>query len=1324
MVFKPFTHLARQSFAKTFTHGYAQSVVAATQSSYASSTTPFASFGNHNAHRHGKSGTSQLHTTFHSVSSPIGIPNKPIGNTSGNENDDGGLAAYYDAWQKQQQHHEEKEWKQFQFPKRIGWKAPSAIIEGKEKGKGREKIDITLHPSPSDRGGIDRSYSASAVDDIKKAEDKATEVAAIATVDEAIANEISSLQQSSTAREEGPLAAYVDSKVSEVKEHSTESRRLESPSTISTDATAVASDLSPLSSDLSASTSVQDSESQALSEHIDILNQSQRYAEIPPVFESMLIQGLRPSIKAYNGLLAAAIHLPRDKHQIVPKALNVYSDMLRRKLLPDTAFYNTLIRLLSHRAMDVHKMKAVLDVKRLRFGGLNESGRFFFKSNETEYDILVEDDAISNAVKLFDTSLSDIQPRTYTSETYDHLITACAQHNRVDDMIRIYSHMESLKITPVADIFPSMIEAFSKSGDLSSAVECYNEYKALAIANDAGEPTLIDRNDKEVYAALVKAYSVNGNREGGNRFLAKIIDSFKSTTESREERLAAVQDIVVLDALVQEYLDKGNFAEAIKTVEERDLTFSARNLAMVRICSTAADRNEADFATKAYECTDPAKAESSSAVLSMLALHIRQGNVDRAREYWTILTTSSELDSAMIEPTVMYSVALIGGGHVDEGLMQARQGFGRIRAFTKLMCAGSEVAEQIDEGIELIGLFLAENGVVPSPQASVSFLWAMVENGGLVSPVAEQMLGSLDSENIASLSWQDLTLALQVEAEILSTRTIHQDSIHLVRFGHLLEALFGCGLPLEKHTSELIERTLKAISPQRPDLALKWQNYRLPSVQPPFVPAAFTPQPTTAVSTYADSFDPYAATTDHRSSALIADELDNQKIRPSVGLNEALIRFRNIRRAGRHPRYIVYAKLITSAAKEGRTNLVHDIIGMARQDIPYLPQYSVVRHGWSAILDAMVGACLTMGNRTLASQFHQEMLDMGVAPTANTFGLYITTLKDSTKTFDEATEAVKIFHRAKSEGVEASSFLYNALIGKLGKARRIDDCLFYFAEMRTMGIRPTSVTYGTIVNALCRVSDERFAEELFDEMESMPNYKPRPAPYNSLMQFFLTTKRDSGKVLAYYERMKSKGIEPTMHTYKLLIDTYATLDPINLAAAEKVLDTIRLSGQRPEAVHYASLIHAKGCALHDVSGARQVFDEALASGEIRPQACLYQALFESMVANHCVADTEAVLDDMSAKHVELTPYIANTLIHGWAMEKNISKSKAVYDSVSVEKREPSTYEAMTRAFLSAEDRESALTSVREMLSRGYPSAVSSKILELLGHSINASEFPA
>jgi pentatricopeptide repeat protein len=339
---------------------------------------------------------------------------------------------------------------------------------------------------------------------------------------------------------------------------------------------------------------------------------------------------------------------------------------------------------------------------------------------------------------------------------------------------------------------------------------------------------------------------------------------------------------------------------------------------------------------------------------------------------------------------------------------------------------------------------------------------------------------------------------------------------------------------------------------------------------------------------------------------------------------------------------------------------------------------------------------------------------MGAAPSANTFGLYITTLKDSTKTFDEASEAVRIFHRAKAEGVEPSSFLYNALIGKLGKARRIDDCLYYFTEMRSLGVKPTSVTYGTVVNALCRVSDEKLAEELFDEMESMPNYKARPAPYNSMMQFFLTTKRDKSKVFAYYERMKAKGIAPTAHTYKLLVDAHATLEPVDMDAAERILEEIRTSGQRPEPVHYASLIHARGCVLHDMEGARRVFDSLIKNPVVPLNASLYQALFEAMVANHRVADTESVLAQMRSQRVEMTPYIANTLIHGWAAEKCIDKAQTIYDSVGREKREPSTYEAMTRAFLAVEQRDQAKSVVGEMLTRGYPSAVVNKLLELLG----------
>ena len=1297
MVFKPFTHLARQGFAKTFTHGYAQSVVAATQSSYASSSTPFGQFGTHAVGRFGKAGNAPLHSAFQNNSNQSPASKTNVSNVSSGDAGDGGLAAYYDAWQRHG--NEGRGWQQFQFTKRIGWNEPTLLDI---KLKGREDLNL-LSDTSHDRTPLDRAYSTSAVDEIKEAEDVALEVKAIAQIDHAIANEIRD-SDAQEAEETSPVSSDTvsDSAFSKASSETYE-----------------ATTLSSAPSEITASSSFHDADSKALSEHISKLSDAHQYEEIPHVFQSMLVDGLRPTVQAYNALLAAAIHLPLAKHQVVPKALDVYSDMLKRKVFPDTAFYTTLLQLLSRRALDVFYMKSSLEKRRMRYSAHGEIGNFMFRSNEAEYDILMEDNALKNAIDLFRSSVLSQKARSYTSETYLLLVTACAVHDNVEDMIKIYSHMESQKALPFAAMFPPMIEAFGKSGDLNSAVECYNEYKALAISDDSGKEVIIGRNDNNVYASLVKVYAVCGKIDGGNRFIGKIVGSYDGVTADRKERLEVVQDTIILDALIQERLDSGSFLEALNMAEERDLTSSVRSQSMVRICAAAADHGEIDLAVKAHQNMSPSDDLTSPADLSMLAFYLRQGNVSQARTYWERLSALPRSVPGFVEPTVKYSVALIEEGLVDQALTQARISFSRIRA-SATTSAQFDTIEEIDEGIALIGATLTQQGIVPSPQASVGFLWAMIENKGLVSPVAEQMLAGLGPAGITELSLEDLVLAVQVEAGLLREEKFLQDVAHATRFSYLLEAIMGSGTPLDLRTADLIERTLLSLTSQRPDLIQRWQSFRQQG-EKSFASMMHLEKPSAVVSTpisWTASFDPYAKTTDFKGSNVIADELENHRARPGANLNEALMRFRNIRRAGRHPRYIVYAKLIAAAAKEGRTNLIYDIHGMARQDMPLLPQYNVVRHGWVSILDVMVGACLTVGNRTMAAQFHHELLDMGSAPTANTFGLYITTLKDSTRTFDEATEAVKIFHRAKSEGVEPSSFLYNALIGKLGKARRIDDCLFYFAEMRSLGIRPTSVTYGTIVNALCRVSDERFAEELFEEMESMPNYKPRPAPYNSLMQFFLTTKRDSSKVVSYYERMQSMNIEPTMHTYKLLIDTYATLDPIDMKAAEGVFETIRASGQRPQAVHYASLIHAKGCALRDMQGARQIFDGVFAKGDVRPQACLYQALFESMVANHCVKDTEDLLSDMSSRGVEVTPYITNTLIHGWANENDLAKSKAAYDTIGKDKREPSTYEAMTRAFLTAEDRSNASEVVHEMLSRGYPSAVSGKIVELLGHGMS------
>lgn len=1267
MVFKPFTHIARQSFTKAFTHGYAQSVVAASQSSYASSTTL-----NHiTAANPAKfSRTTQLQHVFQPSSSSGAGAKAGHGSSGGG---DAGLAAYYAAWQQAQQTGDDSDWKQLQLKRRVGWKP---LTEEEEASKEKEEHEL----SPTARADLNRSphlTQASANADVG------------AKVEEAVAREIQIQEEQAQAEE-----------ASDAQDAST------------TEA------FPDLPDDVAAVGDFATEESLRASEQVVRLASDEKFSDIPGAFAALLRDGLTPTVAAYNALLDSAIELHDDRSQAIPKALDVYSDMLRRRVIPDEQTYQMLVQLFVMRAHDAMKAMEVLEQERVRYGGMEEPGKFMLHSSELEKAILTEDDSLGIAMKLFDTATSRHADLVFPLDIYRYLITACANEGNVEGMIRVYAHMESHKVTPHASIFPSMIDAFASSGDLTSAVECYNEYRSLAVSDDNGTFCIVKRLDGQVYAALIKAYISCDKEENAMRFLERIRSSFDDVTESRETRQEALEAVIINDALVQHALESGDHAKALEEAKNR-LRDGALDQAMSQICIAAADFGNSKIASEAYDLLPKDVETRQKPTISMLALHVRDGNVSSARSLWLMLSTVGQATSDMVQPTVMYAVALLKSGRTDESLVEARNMFARIRS-SSYNPSSNTICEQINESIHLFSRVLVQGATVLSPQASMSLLWLMVENGGLIPPVVEHAVAFLGPLEISQLSPRDLALALQVQAGILANNSaISFDAAHPIRFSHMLDIALATGLAMDATTVNLVDQAVNKLFTSRPDMVHRWHSYLgLASSPSTYVSGPHTPvsemSSMSSVSSE-DSFDPYAYATDFKGSAMITDGLESTHGRPESHLNEALNRLRNMRRAGRHPRYITYAKLIAAAAKSNRVDLVHEVLSMARRDVPLLPQYKAVKYGWTSILDAMVAACLTLGDRGLAAKYHHELSELGSAPSANTFGLYITTLKESTKTFDEATEALKIFHRAVAEGVEPTSFLYNALIGKLGKARRIDDCLQYFAEMRANNVRPTSVTYGTIVNALCRVSDERFAEEMFEEMESMPNYKPRPAPYNSMIQYFLNTKRDRSKVLAYYERMLSRNIKPTMHTYKLLIDAHASLEPVDMAAAEKVLETVKASGQEPEAVHYASLIHAKGCVMRDMEAAHIVFKSAVSNPKVRVQPCLYQALLESMVANHQVAQTEAIVENMAERRVEMTAYIANTLIHGWAAEGNVEKAKTVYNTVGIEKREPSTYEAMTRAFLAADDHASASRTVQEMLSRGYPSAVAHKIADLVGN---------
>ncbi|KAL2406355.1 Pentatricopeptide repeat-containing protein 5, mitochondrial [Exophiala dermatitidis] len=1275
MPFKPFAHLARVSVAKGIAHTYAPSVVAAGQSLGQFQNYPVAKFTK----------TAQLQNAF---AGPSGSgAGAKAGYTSQSFSGDAGLAQYYAAWQHAQQTGDDSDWKQHQFARRIGWKHQDKVIPPKHQRLDSRAVGL-LRPTP--RPQISRVNSERATPVVQEAEENVVETVAVDQAELQLQDvKAPSQLEEPAAREQEVASPVVKSSpvVSTVDETNTE---LESSS--------YTQDLSTVPTDVASSAS----EEVSLSDQIVLLGQQNRYAEIPAVFEAIIKDGHVPTVDAYNHILISAISLSTG-YQPWPRALEVYGDMTRRAVKLNATSYSILLQFLAARSLEAYQVQKLVGERASRYGN---DGAPVFPSAARQQQLYAADTSLAFATKLYNIARATLPDFRIPNSVYNALVKACAQAGLVDHLNHLLADMGHHGVQLDPRLYTVVIDAQASKQDMHAAQALYEEYRDLAIQRAANDPL-----DMQVYASLIKAYYSCGLADTGHQFYEKVLQSFKGSVH--EQALSEeLTNAFLLNGLVAYHVEQRSYSAAISSINEFTLPPMIKDQALSKVCIAAADAGSASEALKSFDAISVSNLKAEP-VMALAAMHIRAGDVAQAKSTWNKARPLSIVPST--DFAAMYGLALINAGAVEEGVAEARSMFQRIRAGADSHVSRQMAVSEIDEAILLFGEALSQQqAVVPAP-TSVSLLRAMIENGGLVSPVAQQAIASLGPECVHQLNAQDIALALHVQAQmLLSPETV--DIAHVARFSHLLETVLNRGILMDPSTVHVVSESLPKVGAARPDLLHRWQQLLHPApptsvvnIQPqsPLSPHSVVLEPAAVVDTY----DPYGHTTDYRASKAISELVESTSGRIENHLHDGLARLRNVRRAGRNLHYSAYAKLITAAGKAKSPKLVHDILGMAQADVPMSLQIPAVRSGWISILDSMVAACLTVGDREQAAKYHQELLDMGAAPSANTFGIYITTLEG---TFDEATEAVKIFQRALSEGVTPSVFLYNAVIGKLGKARRIDDCLRYFGDMEGRGIRPSSVTYGTLVNALCRTSEERFAVDMFDEMEAAPNYRPRPAPYNSIIQYFLNTKRDRSKVLQYYERMKSKNIKPTSHTYKLLIESYATLEPVNFAAAEAILADMKQAGVQPEAVHYGSLIHAKGCVLHDLPAAKAIFDTVLHVEKIRPTDTLYQNLLEAMVANHEVANTPEVLSDMAKRGVSMTPYIANTLIHGWAGEGDIQKAKAIYDQLSMEKREPSTYEAMTRAFLTADDRASASGVVQEMLKKGYPAAVTEKVLALVG----------
>lgn len=1017
----------------------------------------------------------------------------------------------------------------------------------------------------------------------------------------------------------------------------------------------------------------------------------------------------------FNERLAQNIaSLPLDQRLVA--VVGEYEHMLSSEIVPDTQTYTLILdTVLDVSFNGLARLKSDIH---LRNAGRRHGTELLPSVAEAVNDAEAASNVGRYAVDFFMASHAGKRSHIYPAELYSRLLKACPP----DRVSQVLEGIPADVLASDAKLASRAIRAYGKIGHLDAALETYEAYKASV---GASTPEAMCY----VYASLVMAYFYNDMEDHAVRFIEKLYSQQPELTASDEFGR-------VLGAAIVGFAKNGDFESAWRWIREAgadramsDVPVKVVNEVFALLCSQDAPdmalaNDMFDYVASQKRMTSKHQSTSMVELRSdFLASAIKARHLDSLfkaiqethlrRGAWDITTVVRVFDALVQQQDLELRDLAVdlfqAESYTLSSLKTYREEFGE-----DALVAAVSTLKGADALDARSAMSLLHSAFGQSPRA-----FANPRSGGI------ELLETLWAARAnGDSSYRDL--AASSPAFLLDLVRVHNIWIHSSGDSNSLGSIsvptpllqrvtdFYTGIVGEVVASsrrELVTdsladdvtKSLRLISAH--DAAEMWQAYvNAPAAAPvqsldsdnaklapePVVPSPFLELPLV----------------DHEASGRISALTSHKH-----GLESALELLRDTLFQRRLVEASAVVRLLKRAATDRNRSALTETYELLHRYYP-APVMSVdLMDMWVQIYQSTVRLAAPVAY-DLAYDAYNGLLRMNACPDATGYGL----LMAHSNNRDEANEAMRLFVEASERGIVMNTFVFNVLLSKLSKARRLKEALDVYSLMEAHGVDKTSFTYGTMINACCRAGSIERAQAFFAEMEASENYEPRIAPFNIMLQYYVYTERSRRLSLETYNRLRARGLTPSAHTYKLLIDMYTTIEPVDLEAADGVLGIIKSDANRATSQHFAALILARGVALRDLEAAKSFYAGLVKNDRVRPDAIIFQALLESYVVNDAVRDTPAVLNEMMRYNVELSAYMTNILIRGWATI-SLEKSVGVFDYIlSRDVAEPSSYESMVRAFLFHGDVTSARNVVDTMASKAFPEAVVNKVASFLAEN--------
>ncbi|KAI5647191.1 hypothetical protein M9H77_33196 [Catharanthus roseus] len=257
-----------------------------------------------------------------------------------------------------------------------------------------------------------------------------------------------------------------------------------------------------------------------------------------------------------------------------------------------------------------------------------------------------------------------------------------------------------------------------------------------------------------------------------------------------------------------------------------------------------------------------------------------------------------------------------------------------------------------------------------------------------------------------------------------------------------------------------------------------------------------------------------------------------------------------------------------------------------------------------------------------------------------------------------------LMNEMKEKKIQPDVVTFGILINNLCKMRRVDQALEVFKSMRGekesggISVEPDSVIYNTLIDGLCKVGRQEEGLELMEKMRSQDGCRPDTATYNCLMDGFCKA-GEIDRAFELFNQMNSDGVEPNVITLNTLLNGMSKSGRVSTAI--QFFDEMQGKGLRGDATSYTILITAF-CSVNNIEKAMKFFDQMLQNG-ISPDATVYYSLISGLSQAGRMDDASFVVSKMRASGFCLDIISYNVLISGFCRKNKFDKAVELFEQM-------------------------------------------------------------